>query len=171
MATLTPRAVNHIATQTFDMEATHRFWTEVMGCRYAAGLRFPARTVSTGEAVPPFIHTFYELADGSCVAFFELAVSHERRDDGLPDWTRHYALSVSSRAELAEWKEHFEAHGVPVDGEIDHDGLFYSIYVKDPNGLRIELTYLTRTLGPDDHKEGLAELRSWVSDKAAGTLS
>lgn len=166
-STLTPLAMNHYATQTFDAAATHRFWTEAMGCRLVGALRFPARAISSGEEVSAFIHTFYALAEVGCVAFFELEESPEKQSDNLPAWTRHLALSVRSRDELAQWQRHFAEHNVPVDGEIDHDGLFYSLYVTDPNGVRVELTYQTRDLGSGDAAEAQRELDGWITDRAA----
>ena len=35
----TPRGVNHLVLNVTNMEASHRFWTEIMGFRQVAELR------------------------------------------------------------------------------------------------------------------------------------
>jgi catechol 2,3-dioxygenase-like lactoylglutathione lyase family enzyme len=168
---LIPLRINHYAIATEDMQVTHRFWTEVMGCEFKGALRGPSHMMSTGDLAPAYLHAFYAFGDGSCIAFFELASGLSRQDDGVPAWAKHLALSVGSREELAEWQRRLQAAGVDVAGEIDHDGLFYSIYFFDPNRQRIELTYQPRDLDENDAREGRAVLESWLSDKTAGTLA
>lgn len=169
---LKPLSLSHSAWQTTDMQKTHEFWTEVLGLDYIGALRYNhGFAVSSGDVAPDFIHTFYAMADGSCVAFFELGNTPQKKDDGWPGWTRHLALNVSSRDELREWEKHLTAHGVEYDGEIVHqNGMFYSIYVTDPNGIRVELTYMPQPLGADAAREAVEILKQWNADRAAGTL-
>jgi catechol 2,3-dioxygenase-like lactoylglutathione lyase family enzyme len=167
--TLTPRRLNHYALPAHDVAETHVFWTEVMGCTFKGALRMGSHMMTTGELAPDYIHTFYAMADGSCIAFFELGTGLDRTDDGAPGWTKHIALSVDSREELAAWQDHLRAHNVDFAGEIDHGGLFYSIYFFDPNGQRIELTYQSHPMTPQDAIDGLAEIERWGSDKRASS--
>lgn len=168
--TLTPRRLNHYALATSDMAETHRFWSEVMGCTFKAAIRAEGHPMSTGEVAPGYLHAFYAFSDGSCIAFFELATGLDKRSDGVPAWAKHLALSVDSREELAAWHRRLTEAGVDVAGEIDHGGLFYSLYFLDPNGQRVELTYQARELTATDAREGLDILDGWATDKAAGTL-
>jgi catechol 2,3-dioxygenase-like lactoylglutathione lyase family enzyme len=169
-ATLTPRKLNHYALPATDVAETHRFWTEVMGCRFQGALRMDSHPMTTGEMAPEYIHTFYAMSDGSCIAFFELAGGVDKEQGGAPSWTKHIALSVASRAELAEWQAHLLDKGVEFAGEIDHNGVFYSIYFFDPNGQRIELTYQPNPMSEEDRVAGLATIEDWSERKAAGTL-
>lgn len=169
---LRPLHLSHWATQTTDVVATHEFWTKIIGLEYMGALRYHGGfTVSSGEVAPSFIHTFYAMADGSCIAFFELAQTPDRVDDGWPGWTRHVALAVGSYEELARWRDHFVASGIPFDGEVNHeDGMFHSYYVTDPNGVRVELTFMPNGFTPEFVAAGPEVLASWTADKASGRL-
>ena len=57
--------------------------------------------------------------------------------------THHFALTVESEEELAAWREHLEASGVPCSGLLDRTW-FKSVYVRDPDGHVVELA----TRGP-----------------------
>ncbi|WP_172652548.1 VOC family protein [Rhodococcus opacus] len=169
-STLTPRRINHYAIATNDMEATHKFWTEVMNCEFKAAIRVEGHPMSTGEIAPGYLHAFYSFEDGACIAFFELATPIDVRSDGVPAWAKHLALSVESHDELKQWHSRLTDLGVDVVGEVDHGGLFYSLYFVDPNGQRVELTYQTRSLDDDDIRSGHETLKGWASDKNAGVL-
>lgn len=68
---------------------------------------------------------------------------------------------------LQDLHKHFEECQIPVFGELDHDDLWYSNYIQDPNGQQVELTYQTREL--DEHDvEGLKAYENWRADKNAG---
>ncbi|MFE2943018.1 VOC family protein [Streptomyces sp. NPDC059255] len=168
---LTPERLNHYALATKDMAITHTFWTEMMGCEFKAAIRADGHTMSTGEEAPGYLHAFYSFKDGACIAFFELAGGLDPVDDQVPSWAKHLALSVDSREELARWHRHLEAAGVAVAGEVDHGGLFHSLYFFDPNGQRIELTYQARALTDEDRRLGYETLEGWARDKAAGSLT
>ena len=65
-----PLSLNHIAYPTWDSAATYRFYTEVLRCEFIAAIQLDA-VPSTG-ANTPYLHTFYRLQRGGCIAFFEV---------------------------------------------------------------------------------------------------
>jgi len=94
---------------------------------------------STGE-YSPYVHIFFEMGDGSYVAFFDLG-DHEitKRDPDTPRWVNHLALEVEDEAALETAKARLEEEGVDVLGITDHE-FVKSIYFFDPNDIRLELT-------------------------------
>lgn len=158
-----PRSLNHIAYPTWDSAATYDFYTEVLRCPFVGAIQLDA-VPSTGDPTP-FLHTFFALADGGCIAFFEVDGLASPADDGMPRWLRHLALNVASLAELDEWRAHFQLHGIDSVGVVDHEGIWSSIYVFDPNGVRIELTVQHRPLADGDRAHGLEIVREWCESR------
>jgi glyoxylase I family protein len=157
------RSFNHIAMPTNDTEATYRFYTEVLGFPMVSAVREDV-VASTG-AQTPFLHTFFQLADGSCLAFFEVdGEQYAGRDDGVPKWVRHFAMNVESEPDLLAWKDRLTSHGVEVVGPVDHEGIWKSIYFFDPNGLRLEFTWMRRALTEEDRSHGEALYAHWLKD-------
>lgn len=166
-----PTALNHIAFQTDDLEATHRFYTEVLGFRFAGAVRqTPGQTTSSGEKMPDFLHTFYEMPSGECVAFFDVEDTPKRVDDGWAWWTRHLALSLESTEAVDAYAQRLRDNGVQVRGPVDHDGLWYSVYCFDPTGVHLEFTYQTRELGAADASEAEELYSAWIADRQAGRV-
>ena len=154
---------HHVALATRDTAATHRFYTEVMGFTLLSAVREEV-VPSTGDRTP-FLHTFFGLEDGSCMAFFEVeGQAYAGRDDGVPSWIRHFAMNVDSEQELLAWKERLESHGIEVRGVVDHEGIWQSLYFFDPNGLRLELTYQQRELTEQDREHGEQLVRQWIEE-------
>ncbi len=126
------RALNHVALATGDMEATVRFWRDLLGLRLVAGLGRPGGR-----------QYFFELSPGSYVAFFEWEQVEpvEEKDHGYPVKGPfifdHLALEVSGEDELWEVKDRLEAAGFWVSEPIDH-GFIQSVYSFDPNGVPLE---------------------------------
>jgi catechol 2,3-dioxygenase-like lactoylglutathione lyase family enzyme len=161
-----PASLNHVAYPTWDSAATYRFYTEVLRCPFVAAIQLDE--VPSNGAATPFLHTFYALSNGGCVAFFEVDGLTPAADDGVPSWIRHLALDVESVESLTQWRQHFLDHGVEPVGIVDHDGTWISLYVFDPNGVRIELTVQTRPLTESDRTEGLAALSDWCTARGQG---
>lgn len=162
----TATSFNHVAMPTNDTAATYRFYTEVLGFTLLSAVR-EEHVPSTGDETP-FLHTFFGLEDGSCMAFFEVdGESYAHRDDGVPSWIRHFAMNVASHDELIAWKDRLEQHGVEVRGVIDHEGIWQSIYFFDPNGLRLELTFVARELTEADRLHGEELVQQWIAERAA----
>ena len=79
------------------------------------------------------MHIFFAMADGSCVAFFEVPEAPPAiKDTNTPAWVQHLALVVEDEDELLEKKAKLEAAGVDVIGPTDH-GFCKSIYFFDYN--------------------------------------
>lgn len=131
--------LHHIAYRCRDAEETRHFYEDLLGLPLVHVVR--ADTVeSTGEACP-FVHLFFEMTDGSCVAFFDLGDNIAAEPSpNTPRWVNHLALRVGSQAEVDRAKLRLEQAGVDVIGPVSHDGFVHSIYFFDPNGIRLELT-------------------------------
>ena len=162
---LTPLMLNHAAWVTHDVEATADFYINVMGMDLAStviGDTIP----STGDAFPYF-HIFFRMKDGSTIAFFEAPGLPARPPVSHPayDIFDHIALQAETRAKVDEWHDWLVSKGVEVIGPTDHDGLIYSIYFKDPNGLRLEITFPTDPNWNRHSAKGLADLEFWSNGK------
>ena len=163
-----PKGLNHAAYITWDTGETTRFYTEVLGMRLV-GHAMGDQVGSTGEP-SRFLHTFFQMEDGSCIAFFE--VEGVPREDinavsVVPAWVRHMALSVGSMEELEDAKRRLESRGVEVRGIVDHEGIWKSIYFHDPNGHRLELTYQREPLGEEHARQAEAAVAAWVRERQA----
>ena len=133
-----PPALHHIALACRDVEATHRFYGELLGLEL---VHTEVQKLPRGRIVR---HFFYDLGDGSSIAFFDLhgvgpqpvktAIS---TDLELPIWVNHIALRVDGerRAALAA---RLTGAGIEPTLELDHDWC-RSTYFTDPNGVLVEL--------------------------------
>lgn len=164
---VTLRRLNHVAWRCVDAEQTRHFYEDILGLPLAHTVSSDL-VPSTGEYAPYF-HLFFEMNDGSYIAFFDI-------DDGrgatipedMPKWLHHFAFDVESIQDVLAMRERLEAAGVEVLGVTDHR-FIQSIYFFDPNGLRLEVTALTES---DEYmKEGKArahaQLDEWTAKKRA----
>jgi glyoxylase I family protein len=152
-----PLGLNHVAYVTWDTGATVRFYTEVLGMKLVGHAE---------DSVPPnhFLHTFFEMEDGSCLAFFDIqGLPPEHVETPVPDWARHIALNVGSEDELVEWQNRLRQHNVDILAIKDHEGIWQSTYFYDPNGIRLELTYQRRPLGPAEASAAEEAVRQWTA--------
>lgn len=139
--TFTVEGLHHFAWRCRDAEETRAFYEDLLGLPLAHVIRADA-VPSTGEDCP-YTHIFFEMGDGSFMAFFDLgddAISEP--SPNTPAWVNHIALRVPSMDDLLAAKERLEAAGVDVLGVTDHH-IIQSIYFFDPNGFRLELTTWT----------------------------
>ncbi|TDB89831.1 VOC family protein [Actinomadura sp. KC216] len=158
-----PRGLNHVAYVTRDTAATKRFYTELLGMRLV-GYAMDDSVGSTGEPTT-FLHTFFEMADGSCIAFFEIeGLDADHHESPLPRWAPHLALSLDSLEEVEAARDRLVAAGVEVKGVVDHEGIWSSIYFFDPNGVRLELTYQNRPLNDDDAAAAEKAVKAWQDE-------
>lgn len=137
------KSLHHVAYRCRDAKETVEFYTNALGLKYSMAVS--ADTVpSTGEFSPHF-HLFFEMEDGSHVAFFEVPEAKQMGfDPNTPDWVQHLALRVGSLDDLEAAKRRLEGVGVEVLGPVDHH-ICQSIYFRDPSGHRLELACPTQT--------------------------
>jgi catechol 2,3-dioxygenase-like lactoylglutathione lyase family enzyme len=134
--------LNHVAYRCRDAQETTEFYRDVLGMRLAHTI-VQDRVPSTGE-VAPHAHVFFELGDGSWVAFFDVGTEDHVPQEANPDWAQHLALEVDSVDELAAARDRLVEHGIDVLGPVDH-GFIVSIYFYDPSGHRLEMAARTHT--------------------------
>lgn len=130
------KGLHHNAYRCRDSEETRQFYEGFLGLPLVHTLKIEETKTGrkTGSGV---LHTFYQLDDGSCLAFFDapdmLFEFKEQHDFDL-----HIALEVAPEA-LQQMFAKGKAEGREVRGVSDHH-FIHSIYFRDPNGYVIELT-------------------------------
>ena len=159
--------LHHHAWRCRDSEETRAFYEDVLGMKLAIFLRLP-HYEQPGDR-PPFTHLFFEMNDGSYIAFFDLG-DNQAADPSpnTPSWCNHMALHMNSIDEVMQAKARLEANGIDVVGLTDHK-FVKSIYFFDPNGHRVELA---ADIGTDDQyaelkKVAMPMLDEWSQTKKA----
>ena len=160
------KRLHHFAWRCRDAEQTRAFYEDLLGLPLAHVIR--AETVpSTGEYCP-YVHLFFVLGDGSCIAFFDLGDDEAALPSpNTPAWVNHVAFRVASVSDLEAMRARLQAHGVEVLGVTDHH-VFKSIYFFDPNGVRLELSAdvaSAEQMERESH-EARARLDAWTARKA-----
>lgn len=135
-----PTRLHHTAYVSKDLEKTRAFYEDLIGLPLVATWR---ESDELFGAVRTYCHCFFELEDGSALAFFQFA---DARDQALfgPDMPAspfvHIALNVDAGAQAAVASRLAAAgYREPETYVLEH-GYCRSLYVKDPNGMIVELT-------------------------------
>ncbi|BAO90918.1 VOC family protein [Caballeronia cordobensis] len=159
------RGLHHFAWRCRNAEETRHFYEDILGLPLVHLIRLD-RVPSTGEYCP-YVHLFFEMADGSNIAFFDLGDGTAAEPSpNTPAWVNHIALRLATLDELETMKQRLVDHGIEVLGVTDHH-FVRSIYFFDPNGLRLELTV---PVAPPDtlasyRKEAHAGLDAWTESR------
>jgi len=162
---VTIQGLHHFAWRCRDAEETRRFYEDLLGLPLVHLIKLD-HVPSTGEFCP-YVHIFFQLGDGSYIAFFDLGDDNASAPSpNTPAWVNHIAFEVPTRAELEAAKVRLEAAGVEVIGITDHH-FINSIYFFDPNGIRLELTIRVGTARYMEEKKKLAhqEIAEWTREK------
>ena len=131
------KGLHHNAYRCRDSEETRAFYEDFLGLRLVSA--FEIDTAATAEQTRA-LHTFFQMDDGSCLAFFEApGLPFEFKNQHPLDL--HIALGVEPDT-FDSMLEKGKAEGREVRGPVDH-GFVRSIYFRDPNGYVIELTAST----------------------------
>mgnify|MGYP001079807861 CR=1 FL=1 len=131
------KKLHHNAYRCRDSEETRRFYQDFLGLPLVHTLEI--NETKSGRRTQT-LHTFYQMDDGSCLAFFEVPdMPFEFK--AQHDFDLHIALEVE-RDVLEPMMEQARAAGVEVRGISDH-GFIHSIYLRDPDGYVVELTART----------------------------
>lgn len=126
------KGLHHISLVTADQERNRRFYTEVLGLR---------RVKLTVNQDDPFHrHLFYadeKGTTGTAITFFEWP-ELPRGQVGLGS-PHHLSYSVKAVDSLSHWRAWLRSNGVVASGPFAR-GERLSIYLKDPDGVLIEIT-------------------------------
>ncbi|MEX2615801.1 MAG: VOC family protein [Alphaproteobacteria bacterium] len=128
------KGLHHNAYRCRNSEETRQFYEEFLELPLAGSLAID--TTRTGRDTN-VLHTFYELGDGSYLAFFE-APDQPFEFKDQHDFDLHIALETD-RETFDRMFAKGRAAGIETRGVADHD-FIHSIYFRDPNGYVIELS-------------------------------
>ena len=120
------QGVNHIAVFAKDLEATAKFYSEIMD--------MPVIRVSANRDVAESTHMNVAIGNGMSLAFFDfphVPRLQRRAPEGVGN-VMHIALPIARNIFL-------EVKGRCDQNKIKYQEVGGAIYVKDPNGLTIEL--------------------------------
>jgi len=106
--------LHHFAWRCRDCEETRHFYEDILGLPLVHVIK--SDTVpSTGEYCP-YVHIFFRMQDGSCIAFFDLGDDVKALPSpNTPAWVNHLALRVGSVDDLVRAKLKLQAAGVGGD--------------------------------------------------------
>ncbi|MCB1643869.1 MAG: VOC family protein [Pseudomonadales bacterium] len=142
---------HHVAFACRDLHETVHFYQDLLG--------FPLiHTEMQGSSEGYMKHIFFDLGDGSSMAFFYLkgvGEPQELKTDistglGLPVWVNHVAFAAD-QARYDQVKATMSEAGMVPVMEVDHDWC-HSVYYGDPNGILVEFCMDTPGIQPDNQK-------------------
>ena len=138
--------LHHSAYRCRDAEQTRWFYEDVLGLKLGAALEF--KQMSGTDIDRNYMHLFFDIGDGSFIAFFDQpAAADERKFEPLDGMDKHFAFRVEREEELEGWKTRIKAAKVKCVGPVDH-GFCKSIYFYDPNGLQLEIACNSAAYSP-----------------------
>ncbi len=127
------KGLHHSAYRCRDTEETRKFYEDFLGLPFVEALWIEETKTARTTNV---LHTFFQMDDGSCLAFFE--VPHEPFEfKDQHDYDLHIALIIEPPV-LEPMLEKGKSLGIESRGIADH-GFTDSIYFRDPNGYVVEL--------------------------------
>jgi catechol 2,3-dioxygenase-like lactoylglutathione lyase family enzyme len=178
-STISYYGVHHLALNTDDMKMTVDFYVDVLGMRLVHAMKVPPG-IGTGpgnRGNPPFEeirHYFFDMGRDALLAFFEMPKGKKPKGDrNALGNMQHVSFAVSPQGQ-ARIRARLEAAKIAYDGPLEILPGIFSIYVMDPNDIRLEFScqpsngegeplivpLVTQTKG-----EALQELRSLSSDQ------
>ena len=151
--------LHHSAYRCKYSEETRKFYEEFLELKLVKVLEI--KNTKTDRKTNA-LHTFYQLKDGSCIAFFE-EPDTEFNFKNQRDFDLHIAFEVTESDLHRMFKKGNNAK-IETRGIINH-GFIKSIYFRDPNGYVIELTYPIEDINNNSYKNNLKILKNWQNQK------
>ena len=160
-----PSRLHHSAYVSRDLEATRKFYEDVIGLPLLATW---CESDMLFGAERTYCHVFFGLADGGALAFFQFEKPEDAELFGPqmpPTPFHHLALKVDRATQDAIVKRLKDAgYDEPKSFVLEH-GYCRSVYATDPNGMIVEFTLdhpdvekINATRRQDAH----AELKRWL---------
>ena len=137
------KRLHHVAYRCLDALETTEFYTEVLGLKLAASL--VQEKIPSLQKNEPHNHIFFELGDGSFIAFFDIIGDEHSPTSVEQDWAQHLALEIDSIEIAEKICAKLIDRGIEVVGPTEHE-MCTSWYFYDPSGHRLEMAYRTDSL-------------------------
>jgi catechol 2,3-dioxygenase-like lactoylglutathione lyase family enzyme len=159
-----PNRLHHTAYVSRDLEATRRFYEEIIGLPLIA--TYCEKDELFGKE-RTYCHVFFGLADGSALAFFQFADPDDQAEFGprMPDTPFHH-IALDVDAETQSQIEARIAQAKQTSSYVLEHGYCRSVYVRDPNGMIVEFTVdAPDAVAADAERRAAAhgELRRWLA--------
>jgi catechol 2,3-dioxygenase-like lactoylglutathione lyase family enzyme len=161
-----PLRLHHQAFCVRDQERNRQFIEGVLGIPLTATWCERVFRAEVGREVD-YCHTFYELADGGALAFFQFAdnEAYEKNRAVMQDvgGSLHTAFKVS-QATFDEIKSRLDAGGVP--HRVTDHGYCTSMYMKTPDDMKLEFTVdapNADAIAAMRRKDAHSELARWLA--------
>ncbi|WP_439534979.1 VOC family protein [Polymorphobacter sp.] len=161
-----PSRLHHTAYVSKDLEATRAFYEDIIGLPLVA--TYTEKDELFGKE-RVYAHCFFELEDGSALAFFQFADPADQAEFGPdlpPSPFIHVALNVDPDTQRALEQRIADAGIQPPDTYVLEHGYCRSVYVKDPNGMILEFTHDAEDAAAGDSQRratAKAELARWMA--------
>jgi glyoxylase I family protein len=162
-----PLRLHHNAYVVKDHEANRRFIEDLLGIPLIATWCERTYRADLGRDVD-FCHTFFGLADGGALAFFQFAdpeMYELTQAKSPPKVGSHYHIALkASDQTYAELKSRLDAAAEPYR-ETDH-GYCTSIYTQSPDGMILEFTRDPPDVAEIDamrRADAHSELKRWLA--------
>jgi len=158
-----PSRLHHNAYVTADMEATRKFYEDVIGMPLVATW---SESDELFGALRTYVHCFFGLGDDGALAFFQFEKPEDQALFGpkMPASPFHHiALNVDAETQKGI-EERIKAAGIKDTYVLEH-GYCRSVYVTDPNGLILEFTLdapQAEQINKDRRADAHETLKRWL---------
>lgn len=159
-----PSRLHHTAYVTRDLEATRHFYEDILGIPLAATW---CETDFLFGKDRTYCHCFFEIGDGSALAFFQFADPEDQAQFG-PEMPAtpfvHIALNVDKETQAA-LEQRIKDANLEATYTLEH-GYCRSVYVVDPNGMTVEFCCddPRAAVGAEERRAAAhAELKRWLA--------
>lgn len=164
--------LHHVAYRCRDAAEMVKFYTDIIGLKFAAAI--VQDKIPSSGTYEPHNHIFFEMEDGSHIAFFDILGDEGPQTPVANDWAQHLALEVSTDERAEEVAKRLRAAGVDVLGPVIHGEMVRSWYFFDPSGHRIEMAVRDERGGPTWdrlEKSAYEDLTRWQARKASAAAA
>lgn len=155
--------LHHAAHRCRNSEETRAFYEGFLGLPLIEALH-----LKMDGGKEDVLHTFFQLDDGSAIAFFD-APKRPFEFKNQDDFDLHISFEVENAELLQSYLRRAKEEGIEVRGPSDHGG-FHSIYLRDPNGYVVELTNVVNKES-EDHYQKIKADRAAADAVMAGFMS
>jgi len=152
-----PVGINHVVLNVRDIDASHKFWTEIVGLKQVGELhpraamgKTPRMQFYSGDHDGKYTHHDVALVENP-----NLPPPAEWGLFDRPVAINHIAIAMPSREAFVAKLADLQAKGVKFNMRVNH-GVTHSVYISDPNGYGVELLYeLPREMWENDIDAGI----------------